>query len=161
MYDQPRCLWDLTSAHSPVFSCGPELLHLDFLNHLGGVKSFFLCLLSRPRRAHVAGVIRQRRTLFGPGALPLKDPVKDYTRYTGAHKGLLGKCPATGVSRSTRIRRYDEALFELHGAQHTEQRSMGRPERRGCVGSAAPISPSIICPHVCRTRPGLLGLSPT
>lgn len=59
-------------------------------NHLGGVQTFFLSLLSPPGRAHVTGVVRQRGGLYGPGALPLKDPVKDYTGYTGSHKGLLG-----------------------------------------------------------------------
>ncbi|CAB1108042.1 unnamed protein product [Ectocarpus sp. CCAP 1310/34] len=87
---QPRLLWDLTSHHSPMVSEGPELLHLDFLNHLGGVQTFFLGLLSPAGRAHVTGVVRQRGGLYGPGALPLKDPIKDYTGYTGSHKGLFG-----------------------------------------------------------------------
>ncbi|CAN0477610.1 unnamed protein product [Ectocarpus sp. 12 AP-2014] len=90
MRDQPSLLWDLTSHHSPLVSEGPELLHLDFLNHLGGVQQFFLGLLSPAGRAHVTGVVRQRGDLYGPGALPLKDPIKDYTGYTGSHKGLFG-----------------------------------------------------------------------
>lgn len=28
--------------------------------------------------------------MYGAGALPLKDPVKDYSGYTGTHKGLFG-----------------------------------------------------------------------
>lgn len=54
------------------------------------VQTFFLDLLSTAGRAHVSGVIRQRGALYGPKTLPLKDPVKSYAGYTGAHKKLFG-----------------------------------------------------------------------
>lgn len=64
--------------------------HEPLQNHLTQVQSFFLGMLSRAGRAHVAGVVRQRRRLFGPGVLPLKDIVTNYTALTGSHKALLG-----------------------------------------------------------------------
>lgn len=45
MCDQPRALWDLTSAHSPMIICGPELLHLDFLVRKSA-PFFVLCVFS-------------------------------------------------------------------------------------------------------------------
>lgn len=30
-YGQPRALWDLTSTHSPMAACGPEVFHMDLL----------------------------------------------------------------------------------------------------------------------------------
>lgn len=68
----------------PTYDC------LNHQNHLGQVQPFFLDMLSAAGRAYVSGVFRQRGALFGPGALPLKDPVKYYTGFTGAHKALFG-----------------------------------------------------------------------
>lgn len=59
-------------------------------NHLSQVHETLLGLLSAAGRTHVSGIVRQRGILYGPGALPLKDSVKNYTGFTGAHKALLG-----------------------------------------------------------------------
>lgn len=72
-------------------SYNPPFVPLLCQNHLSQVHGFFLELLSPAGRAHVSAVIRQRRALYGPGTLPLKDPITRYPGFTGAQKDLFGR----------------------------------------------------------------------
>lgn len=62
---------------------------LAIQNHLTQVQGFFLGMLSAAGRAHVSGVFRQRRQLYGPGVSPLKDAATNYAAFTGSHKALF------------------------------------------------------------------------
>lgn len=96
-------------------------------NHLSQVQSFFLGMLSTAGRTHVAGVVRQRRHLYGPGVTPLKDIVGNYTALTGSHKALLASVQLivfrgvlSSAAAMVRERRRTKPLFK-------EYRSSSRP----------------------------------
>ena len=46
-------------------------------------------MLSFEGREHVTGVLRQGGHLYGPGVVPLKDVVKNYSALTGSQKALF------------------------------------------------------------------------
>ncbi|CAM9711111.1 unnamed protein product [Laminaria digitata] len=81
LYDRLEC--------EPSRTWPVESLHADALNVQALVQTFFLGLVNPVGRLLISGMLRQRSTLYPPGAAPLKGIVTNYPSLTGSNKWLL------------------------------------------------------------------------